>query len=181
MTKALALVTLAALNQVNANGTPDVAPDAANVKVATVSGLSDTFVRGKQGQPLIMSSATQSALDGINSDPGGWSELDGLLGLGDKNTADATRVTHVEKNKQQVELNPAYIFDEMKKLAEKLSKGIPQVRVDFYEIDGKVYFGELTFCHFAALTPFEPEEWDYKLGEYINLPRKSFIDKIFRL
>ena len=72
-------------------------------------------------------------------------------------------------------------FDEMKKLAEKLSKGIPQVRVDFYEIDGKVHFGELTFCHFAALTPFEPEEWDYKLGEYINLPRKSFIDKIFRL
>ncbi len=61
-------------------------------------------------------------------------------------------------------------FDKMRELGEKLSKGIPHVRVDFYEVDGKTYFGELTFYHFAGLVPFEPEEWDYAFGEWIKLP-----------
>ena len=61
----------------------------------------------------------------------------------------------------------------MRMLAEKLSKGIPQIRVDFYEVDGKVYFGELTFSHFAGMVPFEPEEWDYKLGGGITLPEQK--------
>ncbi len=61
-------------------------------------------------------------------------------------------------------------FEEMKALAAKLSKGIPHVRVDFYEVNGKVYFGELTFFHFCGLVPFEPEEWDFKLGSWIELP-----------
>ena len=64
-------------------------------------------------------------------------------------------------------------FDEMKQLAEKLSKGIPQVRVDFYEVNGKVYFGELTFSHFAGLVPFKPEQWDYTFGSWIKLPPKE--------
>lgn len=63
-------------------------------------------------------------------------------------------------------------FEEMKCLAAKLSKGIPQVRVDFYEADGKVYFGELTFFHWSGMTPFAPEKWDYKFGEWIKLPDK---------
>ena len=64
-------------------------------------------------------------------------------------------------------------FDEMKELAAKLSKGIPHVRVDFYEVNGKVYFGELTFFHFCGLVPFEPEEWDFKLGSWIELPMEK--------
>lgn len=61
-------------------------------------------------------------------------------------------------------------FDLMKKMAEKLSKGIPQVRVDFYEVDGKMYFGEMTFFHHNGLVPFEPEEWDLTFGSWIKLP-----------
>ena len=61
-------------------------------------------------------------------------------------------------------------FEEMKLLASLLSKGIPQVRIDFYENNGKPLFGEMTFFHFAALTPFEPEEWDYTFGSWIELP-----------
>ena len=61
-------------------------------------------------------------------------------------------------------------FEEMKLIAEKLSKGIPHVRVDFYDIGGKVYFGELTFFHWSGMVPFEPDEWDYKMGEMVNLP-----------
>ncbi len=59
----------------------------------------------------------------------------------------------------------------MKELAAKLSQGIPHVRVDLYEINGKVYFGEMTFTHNSGLVPFEPEEWDYKFGEFLKLPK----------
>ena len=66
-------------------------------------------------------------------------------------------------------------FNEMKMLASKLSKHITQVRIDFYVVNGKVYFGEMTFFHWAGLVPFEPVEWDYKLGEMIKLPNKKRI------
>ncbi|MBE6332441.1 MAG: glycosyl transferase [Bacteroidales bacterium] len=64
-------------------------------------------------------------------------------------------------------------FEKMKSLAEKLSAGIPHVRVDFYDVDGRIYFGELTFFHWSGLTPFSPEEWDYTLGSWIKLPQKT--------
>lgn len=64
-------------------------------------------------------------------------------------------------------------FEEMKILASKLSKGIPQVRVDFYEVNGKVYFGELTFFHHGGIVPFKPEKWDYIFGSWIKLPEKN--------
>ena len=53
-------------------------------------------------------------------------------------------------------------------LAEKLSQGIPHLRVDFYNINGQIYFGELTFFHWSGLVPFDPPEWDLKLGELTN-------------
>jgi hypothetical protein len=61
----------------------------------------------------------------------------------------------------------------MIRLAEKLADGIPYVRVDFYEVDAKVYFGEITFFPASGFGPFTPEEWDYKLGEWIKLPDKN--------
>lgn len=61
-------------------------------------------------------------------------------------------------------------FENMKSLAQRLSKGFPHVRVDLYDINGHVYFGELTFFHFSGNVPFEPEEWDYKIGEWLKLP-----------
>lgn len=61
-------------------------------------------------------------------------------------------------------------FEEMKRIASTLSKGIPHVRVDLYDINGKIYFGELTFFHFSGNVPFEPKEWDYKIGEWLKLP-----------
>ena len=62
-------------------------------------------------------------------------------------------------------------FDEMKKLAGKLSNGFPHLRVDFYDINGKIYFGELTLYHWSGMVPFEPEEWDYIFGSWIKLPQ----------
>lgn len=63
-------------------------------------------------------------------------------------------------------------FDEMISIAETLSKDIPHVRVDLYEINEVVYFGEMTFSHWGGTVPFEPEEWDYKLGRWLKLPQK---------
>lgn len=65
-------------------------------------------------------------------------------------------------------------FEQMKEIARKLSKGISHVRVDLYDINGKIYFGELTFFHFSGNVPFEPEEWDYKVGEWLKLPVKQY-------
>lgn len=61
-------------------------------------------------------------------------------------------------------------FEEMKTLAHVLSEGLPHVRVDFYEVNGKVYFGEFTFSHWGGLMPFCPEEWDTTFGDWIELP-----------
>ena len=61
-------------------------------------------------------------------------------------------------------------FEKMKELSAKLSAGIPHVRVDFYEVNGKVYFGELTFFHWSGMKPFVPENWDTQFGEWIHLP-----------
>ena len=70
-------------------------------------------------------------------------------------------------------------FELMQKLAEKLSEGTPQLRVDFYEVDGKVYFGEMTFFHCSGFAPFHPEEWDRIFGDWVSLPQKNTeFDKI---
>ncbi len=61
-------------------------------------------------------------------------------------------------------------YEDMVKLAGILSLGIPHVRVDLYNINGKIYFGELTFFSGSGNIPFEPEEWDYKIGEWLKLP-----------
>lgn len=64
-------------------------------------------------------------------------------------------------------------FEEMVRIAEKLSKNIPHVRVDLYNIDGKIFFGELTFFHFGGTVPFKPGEWDSKIGEWLILPQNN--------
>jgi hypothetical protein len=64
-------------------------------------------------------------------------------------------------------------FDKMIELSERLSQGIPHVRVDLYNINGRIYFGELTFFHWSGLVPFVPEKWDYEFGRWLKLPALS--------
>ena len=61
------------------------------------------------------------------------------------------------------------LFDEMKDIAAKLSKGIKFVRIDLYQLDGKVYFGEYTFFHGGGFAPFKPDKWERRLGDWIKL------------
>lgn len=62
----------------------------------------------------------------------------------------------------------------MIELAEKLSENIPHVRVDLYVINGCIYFGEMTFYHWSGLVPYKPEEWDYKMGSWLHLPKEKY-------
>lgn len=66
-------------------------------------------------------------------------------------------------------------FEEMIEIAEKLSQGIPQVRVDLYVIDGQIYFGEMTFFTWAGFIKFEPEIQDKLMGGWIKLPAHKIL------
>ena len=75
--------------------------------------------------------------------------------------------------RHQPEFERPAAFDTMKELAKELSRGLPFVRVDFFYVGGKVYFGEFTFYDWGGMRPFADRNWDYKLGEWIKLTKES--------
>lgn len=87
-----------------------------------------------------------------------WHRLIGLIGLIGLNE-------HIHNSVS--EINCPISFIKMKKIAVALSQNIPFVRIDLYEIDGKPYFGEITFYPAAGFGDFRPKEWNYKLGKMI--------------
>lgn len=62
----------------------------------------------------------------------------------------------------------------MFELARELSQPFPNVRIDFYEHNGKIYFGEFTFFGGSGFYSFEPDEWDYTWGEKLLLPVANY-------
>lgn len=82
---------------------------------------------------------------------------------------------HYPASKEQIE-KPIH-YEKMIELSEKLSKDLPFVRVDFYEVNGKIYFGELTFFPGNGTEEFTPEEYDYILGSWIELPERKKNEK----
>lgn len=65
------------------------------------------------------------------------------------------------------------MFQQMMRIAKILSVGIPHVRVDFYQVAGQLYVGELTFFHCSGFTQITPEEWSRKMGKWIELRELS--------
>jgi hypothetical protein len=63
-------------------------------------------------------------------------------------------------------------FEEMIRIAETLSEDFPHVRVDLYNVNGKIIFGELTFYNASGYTVFSPDEFDFILGEKFLLPNQ---------
>lgn len=97
-----------------------------------------------------------------------------------RNTPDGLKVTffdndwnvlpferHYPKSNEKIE-RPKN-FSEMLRIAQILSEGIPFVRVDLYETDNRVRFGEMTFYPGCGFEKFTPEEYDYELGDWIDL------------
>ena len=74
---------------------------------------------------------------------------------------------YYKNSKKPVQIPPQ--ANEIIEYAEKLSEGIPQVRVDFYVINDKVYFGEMTFYTWAGIIEFTPPEWNDIMGSWLDL------------
>lgn len=62
------------------------------------------------------------------------------------------------------------ILDKMIELSEKLAKPFLLARIDWYILENRLYFGEITFQHGGGIEPIFPKEWDYKLGQMLKLP-----------
>lgn len=75
-------------------------------------------------------------------------------------------------NSKAIKLKPSQL-GEMLQIASRLSAGIPQIRIDLYLAEGKIYVGELTFYHEAGHVHFKPELYDEKFGELITLPAEK--------
>jgi hypothetical protein len=104
--------------------------------------------------------------------------------ISDRNTPYGIKLDYYDMNGNKLPFRWAYQtsnyafqkpknWDKMVELAEELGKGMPCLRVDFYNIDGQIRFGEMTFYPTNGMAPFEPEEWDYKFGEWIQLPARQ--------
>lgn len=74
------------------------------------------------------------------------------------------------KNISELDIIAPKNIDLMLKLASQVGAEFPFIRIDFYESDNKVYFGEFTCFPSEGKIRFSPEEWNLKLGEYIKLP-----------
>ncbi|MBR7025202.1 MAG: hypothetical protein IKI08_04265 [Selenomonadaceae bacterium] len=93
--------------------------------------------------------------------------------------------TNIERSDHKMSDHPEKIrrpknFKLMKKLAAKLAEGFAHVRVDFYEVDGKVYFGEMTFIPGAGNFSYKPADTDEYLGSLLKLPKVTPPPRYFK-
>ena len=120
--------------------------------------LSDYKIHSFNGVPkVILVCRDRFASSGLTEDffTDTWEHLD------IRRTNQPNSTTEIEK--------PAEL-DEMLELSRVLSKDIPFVRTDFYVVNHKVYFGELTFFPASGLVGFVPSGWDETLGRWLKLP-----------
>lgn len=73
------------------------------------------------------------------------------------------------KTKRGPDIPPPASFAMMKRMGAEIAKLFPYVRVDFYDVDGKLYFGEITLCHGGGFDRFEPQRVDFELGKKFNV------------
>ena len=80
-------------------------------------------------------------------------------------------IRRLEHPNTEVPIEKPEELDMMLDYAKKLSYGIPFLRVDFYIVNHKIYFGELTFYPATGMSPFIPHKWDEIFGSWIILPK----------
>lgn len=70
-------------------------------------------------------------------------------------------------------INKPEKFETMIELAKKISSEFIHIRVDFYEVNGKVYFGEITFYNFSGFSEICPDKWNKIFGDWLEIPIKK--------
>lgn len=96
----------------------------------------------------------------------------GVLGFLDKdfNLLKAHRTDFAPMTKQPIKpIN----YEKMVEIAEVLSKEFPHVRVDFYNLNGKIIFGEMTFFNASGYVMFDPDSFDFEMGDKFLLPERN--------
>ena len=78
-------------------------------------------------------------------------------------------VSRNDERPQEVPLAKPFNFDKMMSIAEKISAAFPHVRVDLYNIDGNIYFGELTFYDGSGYMTFNPDSFDEEMGRDFDI------------
>ena len=73
------------------------------------------------------------------------------------------------KTKRGPEIPPPISWEMMKTMGAEIAKLFPYVRVDFYDVDGSLYFGEITLCHGGGFDKFEPQSIDFELGAKLKI------------
>lgn len=110
-------------------------------------------------------------------------EVKAVMINSDRNSNEPTKADYFDKEYNWLDFTWGYThaaekpakpvnFEKMVQIAEKLSAGMPHVRIDLYNCSGKIYFGEITFFDGSGFEKIKPIEWDYKLGGYLTLPLK---------
>ena len=77
------------------------------------------------------------------------------------------------EEKLSVDIEKPVNYDEMIKCAEVLSKKFPHARIDLYNQNGKIIFGEITFFNASGYMSFKPDEFDFILGEKFNIDKMN--------
>ena len=100
----------------------------------------------------------------------------------DRGTGKTTKADYCDRDFNWLDLKWGYehaterpekplLYDKMIEIAESLSQGFPEVRVDLYQCNNRVYFGELTFFDGGGFDGFEPDSWDEIFGSWIALKK----------
>ena len=114
------------------------------------------------GQPklcqVISDRATDEKIDFYDMD---WNRIKSLVGL--------TEGVH----NSMYDMPRPRSFNDMLRYASILSEDLPFSRIDFYDINGSAYFGEITFFPTSGFGRFHPREWDKRIGDWICLPAKN--------
>ena len=82
------------------------------------------------------------------------------------NVVDATQVGYPKSDKL---MSKPVFLDEMLSLSQKLAEGIHHIRIDWYYVNGQLYFGEFTFFDGSGLSDFIPDEYNDLLGSWIAI------------
>ncbi len=70
----------------------------------------------------------------------------------------------------EVQIAPPPCLNELLSLSEVLGEGFIYVRVDWYIVGNKIFFGEMTFTHGSGVEPFDPDSFNLEMGSWMHLP-----------
>lgn len=94
------------------------------------------------------------------------------LGIYNAKTFEKIEALRVDERPLERMISKPLLYEEMLMVAEILSKPFPEARVDLYCVDNKIYFGEMTFFDGSGYMTFEPDEFDFILGEKFVLTER---------